>query len=128
MSRRTREASAAMTPTSSDSSALFATDHGSIEWATEGRLRLRLGARTWALAPNDVVALHESTQPLAAQVYRCNCDCRWQLRLEGHEAVVLGSEEVLRLHSLLDGAVAMLELGAILDDAAIGRPAEMNGR
>lgn len=111
-----------MTPTSSDSSALFATDHGSIERTPDERLRLRLGRLTWTLESDDVAALHESIHPLAAQVYRCNCDCRWQLRLEGHDAVVLDSEEVLRLHSLLDGAVTMLELESILEDAAISQP------
>jgi hypothetical protein len=35
---------------------------------------------------------------------------------------VLSTDEVLRLHSLLDGAVAMLELDSLLDDASIARP------
>jgi len=37
---------------------------------------------------------------------------------------VLHTDEVLRLHSLLDGAATMLELLSMLDDAAIGRPTE----
>lgn len=105
-----------------DTTALFSTEHGAIEWGAGGHLKLSLGERSWRLAPADVQALHEATQPLAAQVYHCNCDCRWQLRLEGHEAIVLETDEVLRLHSLLDGAVAMLELEALLDDASIARP------
>lgn len=111
-----------MPPVSSDSSVLFATDHGSVTWTPEKKLRLEISDLDWTLAPEDLTALRDATHPLAAQVYRCNCDCRWQLRMEDHDTVVLGSDAVLRLDALLDGAVAMLELESILDDAAIDRP------
>lgn len=111
-----------MPSVSSDSSVLFATDHGSVTWASDGQLQLRLANLDWTLAPGDVTALHEATHPLAAQVYRCNCDCRWQLRMDGHDAVVLESDAVLRLDALLDGAVAMIELRSILDEASVDLP------
>lgn len=111
-----------MPSVSSDSSVLFATDHGSVTWTSDEQLHLVLADLDWTLAPDDVTALHEATHPLAAQVYRCDCDCRWQLRMEGHDAVVLGTDAVLRLDALLDGAVAMLELESILEDTAIDRP------
>lgn len=102
-----------------DSSAFFSTEHGAVFQASPDRYHVTLGECTWGLAPDRVRALHEALQPLAAQVYRCDCDCRWQVRPEGHETLVLGTDEVLRLHALLDGAVAMLELDVLLDDAGI---------
>jgi len=111
-------------PASFDTSVLFATEHGRVERTSETRLGLTFGERQWELRPDEFEALHEAIEPLAAQVYRCNCDCRWQVRVDGGSAAVLDTDEVLRLHSLLDGAAAMLELEAILDGAAIVRPTE----
>ncbi len=105
-----------------DTSAFFSTEHGAVDWTPEERLHVTLGEREWTLASDEVRALHEAIAPLAAQVYRCNCDCRWQVRVRERAPIVLGTDEVLRLHSLLDGAVAMLELYSVLDDASIGRP------
>lgn len=104
-----------------DSSSLYATEHGTARRRSDGTLVLSLGGWQWDLSPEDVQALHETIQPLAHQVYRCNCDCRWQLRLPGEEAVILTTDEVLQLHSLLDGTATMLELDAVLEDASIGR-------
>jgi hypothetical protein len=111
-----------MPSASFDTSTLFATDHGSVEWTDPGRVRIALGTMQWRLAPSDVPALRETTLSLASEVYHCGRDCRWQLRVEGHPTVVLDSDEVLRLDALLDGAVTMLELSAILKDASISRP------
>jgi hypothetical protein len=111
-----------MPPAFPDTATLFATEHGVVDWTSADRLRVALGTRSWRLAPDALTSLHEATQPLAAQVYRCDCDCRWQLRLPGRGTAVLSTDEVLRLHSLLDGAVAMLELDSLLDDASIARP------
>jgi hypothetical protein len=108
-------------PPVSDTASLFATEHGSVDWASGERLRVKLGERTWTLAPDAPTSLHEAIQPLAAQVYRCNCDCRWQMRLDEQDTAVLSTDEVLRLHSLLDGAVSMLELYSLLDEASIAR-------
>jgi hypothetical protein len=105
-----------------DTATLFATEHGAVDWASTDRLRVTLGDQSWTLAPDGVSSLHEATEPLAAQVYRCDCDCRWQLRLDGQGTAVLSTDEVLRLHSLLDGAVTMLELHTLLEDASIARP------
>jgi len=103
-----------------DPSAFFSTEHGAVSRSSADRCRVTLGERTWALARDEVCALQEALRPLAAQVYRCNCDCRWQVRPEGHETLVLSTDEVLRLHALLDGAVAMLALDELLDDASVG--------
>jgi len=103
----------------SDTASLFATEHGSVDWEDE-EVRVTLEGRAWTLAPDALAALHEALQSLAAQVYRCNCECRWQVRLDDRETAVLTTDEVLRLHSLLDGAVTMLELYSLLDDASIG--------
>jgi hypothetical protein len=111
-------------PASFDTSALFATEHGSVEWVSEDRLGLTFGTHRWTLPPGELEALHDAVQPLAAQVYRCNCDCRWQVRVEGQGTAVLHTDEVLRLQSLLDGTMVMLELRSILDGAAIVRPTE----
>ncbi|MFB6231838.1 MAG: citrate synthase [Salinibacter sp.] len=113
-----------MTPASFETSDLFTTDHGSAEWTSQGRVRLVLGNNHWVLEPSDVPALRETTCSLASEVYHCERDCRWQLRVEGHPTVVLDSDQVLRLDALLDGAVAMLELNSILDAAAIDRPTD----
>lgn len=104
-----------------DTSSLYSTEHGAVEWTTEERFQVTLGGQGWALTAEEIQSLYEAVQPLAAQVYRCNCDCRWQLRLEGRSTIVLDTDEVLRLHSLLDGAAAMLELYSVLDDARIAR-------
>ncbi len=111
-----------MPSASPETSALFATDHGSVEWTSPGRVRIALGEMRWRLAPAEVSSLRNTTQALASEVYHCERDCRWQLRVEGHPTVVLNSDEVLRLDALLDGAVTMLELESILDDASISRP------
>lgn len=113
-----------MTPASFDTSALFVTDHGSVEWTSQGNVRLSLGGRHWVLAPSNVASLRETTRSLAGEVYHCERDCRWQLRVADHPTVVLDSSEVLRLDALLDGAVTMLELESILDAAAIDRPTD----
>jgi hypothetical protein len=105
-----------------DSSALFSTEHGTVHRASAERLRVTLGDRDWTVGPEEARALHDALQPLAAQVYRCNCDCRWQLRVEGRSTLVLSTDEVLRLHSLLDGTVVMLELYELLGDTSIARP------
>jgi hypothetical protein len=110
-----------MPPASPDTEALFATEHGAVDWASADRVRVAIGDRAWTLAPGALTALHEALQPLAAQVYRCDCDCRWQVRLTEQDTAVLTTDEVLRLHSLLDGAVTMLELDFLLDDASIAR-------
>lgn len=111
-----------MASASFDTSALFATDHGSVERTSHGRVRIVLGSLQWRLSPSDVSDLRNTTQSLAREVYHCERDCRWQLRVEGHPAVVLDSEEVLRLDALLDGAVTMLELDSLLEEASIARP------
>ena len=110
-----------MASASFDTTTLFATEHGRVDWGSGERLQLSMGERTWPLAPDALTSLHEATQPLAEQVYRCNCDCRWQVRLDDRRTAVLSTDEVLRLHSLLDGAVVMLELYSLLDDASIPR-------
>ncbi|MFB6272909.1 MAG: citrate synthase [Salinibacter sp.] len=117
-----------MPSTSSDTSALFSTDHGSVERLSGGQVRISLGNMQWRLAPSDVSALRETTVSLASEVYHCERDCRWQLRVEDHPTVVLDSEEVLRLDALLDGAVVMLELSAMLEEASISRPTAMGRR
>ncbi|MFB6099394.1 MAG: citrate synthase [Salinibacter sp.] len=99
-----------------------ATDHGDVEWTDRGRVRITLGNMRWHLAPSDVPTLRETTRSLASEVYHCERDCRWQLRVEEHPTMVLDSDEVLRLDALLDGAVTMLELEALLEEASISRP------
>jgi len=104
------------------SSALFTTDHGSARWASDGRLTLSIGDQSWTVQPTDMERLHKATEALAGQVYRCNCDCRWQLRLGGQSPAVLSTDEVLQLHSLLSGTAVMLELRDMLEDAMIAVP------
>jgi len=111
-------------PASFDTSVLFSTEHGRVDWVSETDLGLTFGTRQWRLQPDEFEALHEAIEPLAEQVYRCDCDCRWQVRVDGQDAAVLHTDEVLRLHSLLDGATTMLELSSILDEAAIDRSTE----
>lgn len=103
-------------------SALFSTDHGSAAYTAHGNVRLVFGSMHWTLSPTDVSALRATTQSLASEVYHCQRDCRWQLRVEDHPTVVLDSDEVLRLDALLDGAVTMLELDTLLEEASISRP------
>jgi hypothetical protein len=112
----------------SETSALFTTDHGSVERTPQGRVRLVFGGTRWTLAPSDLPALRSTTRSLASEVYHCERDCRWQLRVEGHPTVVVDSDEVLRLDALLDGAVTMLELEGILEEASITRPSAANQR
>jgi hypothetical protein len=106
-------------PASFDTSTLFATEHGTVEWSADGSLLVALGRLELRLMPSEVESLHEVARSLAGDVYRCGRDCRWQLRVPGRSVFVLDSDEVLRLDTLLQGAVAMLELDAILDDAAV---------
>lgn len=115
-----------MASASFDTSVLFATDHGSVERTSQGRVRIMVDSMQWCLSPPDVADLRDTTQSLASEVYHCERDCRWQLRVEDHPTVVLDSDEVLRLDALLDGAVTMLELDALLEEASIVRPVASN--
>lgn len=108
-----------MVPTSFDPSVLFATEHGTLRWASDERLVMSLADRAWTISPEEVSSLHEAMETLAARVYRCDCNCRWQLRVGEHETAVLGTEDVLQLHTLLRGGAVMLELHDLLDDAAV---------
>lgn len=110
-----------MPSASLDRSTLYSTEHGTIQWTSDRSLDVALGERRWTFRVPEVRALHDAVQPLAAQVYRCNCDCRWQVRSD-EQTIVLSTDEVLRLHSLLDGAMVMLELYSILDDVSIAQP------
>jgi len=111
-----------MVPTSFDRSVLFATEHGIVKWAPDGRVRVSLADRHWTLDREQVGRVHDAMQTLARQVYRCECDCRWQFRIEKNDTTVLSTDDVLRLHSLLDGATTMLELCDVLEEAAIDLP------
>lgn len=102
-----------------DTSTLFATDHGSVSWTTDGQLALSLGDLKMRLRPNAVRSVHRAALSLAADVYRCGTTCRWQLRVPDRPVLVLSSDDVLRLETLLAGAVAMLDLDALLNDAGI---------
>jgi len=102
-----------------DPSALFSTDHGAVHRTSDRLVTIHLGELSWTLGVTDVGVLQTATQSLAADVYRCGNDCRWQLRIPGRSAVVLSSDEVLRLDTLLRGAVTMLELDDILTDADV---------
>lgn len=113
-----------MPPASRKTSVLYSTEHGRIDWTSGPELELTLGDCRWTVTSDEVHALRDALQPLAAQVYRCNCECRWQVRRDGGGTIVLGTDEVLRLHSLLEGAVAMLELYSFLEDASIARSGE----
>ena len=104
---------------SSGDAVLFSTPHGAVRWGRDDRLAVTLGEEDWTVTPDAVPELYEALESLAAQVYRCNCDCRWQLRVGDGATVVLGTDEVLRLQSLLRGALVMLELHDLLDAAAI---------
>jgi len=108
-----------MAPKSRETPPLYATDHGRAWRRSDGRIGLSLGEREWTVQREEITTLHEAIETLAARVYRCHCDCRWQLRLNDHDVTVLETDDVLHLHSLLDGATAMLELRHILDQAAI---------
>ena len=102
-----------------DSSALFSTEHGAVHRTSDRLVTVHLGELTWTLDVSDVAVLQTATQSLAGDVYRCGNDCRWQLRIPGRSAVVLSSDEVLRLDTLLRGAVTMLELDDILTDTSV---------
>ncbi len=105
-----------------DTSSLFGTEHGVVEWASEEAVCVTLGDRHWTFAVEELHTLQDAVASLAAKVYRCDCDCRWQVRMDGRRTFVLDTDEVLQLHSLLDGAVTMLELDTLLDEASIGGP------
>ena len=102
-----------------NSSVLYSTDHGTVRRTSDRLVTIRLGDLSWTLAAADVAALHDAAHSLAGDVYRCGNDCRWQLRVPGQAVAVLSSKEVLRLDTLLHGAVAMLELDGILAGAEI---------
>lgn len=101
-------------------SVVFATPHGALRWADDNdRLYLTIGAHTHPVSAEAVRGLRRSMGNLAHDVYRCDRACRWQVRMPDGTVRVLDSTDVLRLHTLLDGAVAMLDLDAILVDANI---------
>lgn len=101
-------------------STLFATPHGSLRWADDSdRLLLTVGRQTHPVSAQTVRALRRSVGDLAHDVYRCAQACRWQVRMPNGTVRVLDSADVLRLDTLLDGAVAMLDLGEMLAEANV---------
>lgn len=109
------------TPTSS---VLFETDFGAVRPA-DGQLEVAFGAHTLSMDAQALIGFHESVATLAANAWRYETPCRWQLRIQvapDQPVVVLCSDEVYRLKSLLDGAAAMLELEQILDEAQVIGP------
>lgn len=102
-----------------DSSSLFATEHGTVAWASDEAVTVTLDERRWTVGVGELHKVHRAVESLAAQVYRCDCDCRWQVRMAGRRTFVVSTDELLQLHSLLDGAVAMLELDGLLNAAEI---------
>ncbi|MFO8098933.1 MAG: citrate synthase [Salinibacter sp.] len=110
-----------MTSDGSTSSVLFATEHGTARWAPDGRLSIALSGMSWTVSTKEIAEVHDALESLAGQVYRCDCDCRWQLRM-GEGTAVLDTDDVLRLHSLLSGVLVMVELEEILEEADIDSP------
>jgi hypothetical protein len=106
-----------------DPSVLFATPHGVLRWTGDGAVRLHVDTVAQTMSPGSLRSLQRSVRALARDVYRCEHGCRWQVRLPGG-SVVFTSDEVLRLDTLLDGAVAMLDLYALLKTAGVDPAAE----
>lgn len=108
-----------------ESSHLVKTSHGQVRRTESDALRLQFGANSCTLRPDELRAFEQSLTQLAANVYHLDAPCRWQVRVRtacDQPVWVLDSTEVLQLHDLLDGAVTMLELDDILQEAAIARP------
>lgn len=105
-----------------DSSVVFATPHGTARWIEDGTVAVCLEPLTHTMATSTVRSLYASVRTLARDVYRCGQQCRWQLRLPNATTLVLSTDEVLRLHTLLDGTVAMLDLRHMLAEANIDHP------
>ena len=129
MSTISRDASPSHSPDASlphtallDPAVLFATAHGALHWTDDGALRLDLDGIVQTVSRDTVRTLHRSVRSLARDVYHCEHGCRWQVRLPNGTVLVLNSDDVLRLDTLLDGAVAMLDLYAVLDAAGVDAP------
>ena len=106
---------------------LIETAHGQARRIESGALRLEFGSHRCTLRPSELRAFKQSLTQLAETVYHRDLPCRWQVRLQtasDQPVWVLNSTEVLQLHGLVDGAVTMLELDEILEQASIGRPPE----
>lgn len=106
-------------PAFPNTSTLFATTHGSVSWTSGRALTLSLADVEMTLDPSEIRSVYRAARSLAADVYRCESACRWQLRVPDRPVLVLDSDEVLQLDTLLDGAVAMLDLDAMLRDARV---------
>ncbi len=109
---------------STSHTALFETDFGVVRPA-QGQLEVAFGPHELRMGTRELIDFHDSVATLAANAWRYETPCRWQLRLQvapDQPVVVLCSEEVYRLKSLLDGAVAMVELQQILREAHIEGP------
>ncbi len=90
--------------------------------AAADRLVLDFEPLPLTLAPAAFATLRAAVQRVAAKVARCGKACRWQVRAPeatGQAVLVLSSDTVLRLHALLDGAAAMLELHDLLAETGV---------
>lgn len=105
---------------------LYRTRYGSVRRHPAGEgfdVRFR---RLEAIAGREGLRrLKAACDDLVDQVRRHGLRHRWQLRAEteaGHATAVLHAGEVFRLHELLEGAVAMLELERLLDEQLATEP------
>lgn len=105
---------------------LYQTEFGTVRRSPRG-VKIQFDAHTLRLDEDELPSFRDSVAGLASDAWRYERPCRWQLRIQtapDQPVVVLCSGDVYRLKSLLDGAVAMLELERVLSGAQIASTSE----
>lgn len=112
-----------MQSASFDTSTLYETDHGHVAQATDGRVHVTFDDVQLAMSTEGLQQVHQKLHALSGSVAGCECSsgCRWQLRVPctKQPVLVLNTDEMRALATLIGGAATMIELDGILGEAAI---------
>lgn len=112
----------------SDSLHLYQTEFGAVRRSSEGGpLEVAFDGHTLRLDEGELSSFRDVVAGLASDAWRYGRPCRWQLRIQAapdQPVIVLCSDDMYRLKALLDGAVAMVELGQILCETQIAPASE----
>lgn len=112
-----------MLSASFDTSTLYETDRGHVAQAADGRVHVTFDDVQLAMSTEGLQQVHQKLHALSGSVSGCECSsgCRWQLRVPctKHPVLVLNTDEMRALATLVGGAATMIELDDILNAAAI---------
>jgi len=112
-----------MQSASFDTSSLYETDRGHVARADDGRVHVTFDDVQLSMSTEGLQQVHQKLRALSESVAGCECSsgCRWQLRVPctKQPVLVLNTDEMRALATLIGGAATMIELNSILNETSI---------